>query len=863
MSKLEIYAVAGKPILHSKSPNIFNSEFKSSNTNAIYTRMAADSAEEILFLAKEIGIKGLNITAPFKEELLPLIDKIDIHSGRIGAINTIKLENSQFYGTNTDYLGVINSLKNEIISLKDKNVVVLGAGGAAKAAIYGLKSENALITIVNRTVEKGESLASEFDVNFKPINELNTVLRKADIFVSTLPFTLESITTDSLLNKPVVLDANYKNSTLLEMANEVGCTTIDGLQWLYLQAIEGYKFMLGKNPNLVGLKKGIDFKKANSQTENICLCGFMASGKTLIGKSLSKLSGLTFVDCDDEIEKNEKLTIAQIFEKHGEDYFRKLEEKIVKKILNENKQLVSLGGGAILSTENRKTIHQKSKSIWLYSSIDSTVNRIKDTSRPLLNGENVKEKAENTLNSRLPFYAKTSDLIVNTTDANGKNLNNFAKRILFELENNFETKKIIKDSIEIYPSKLNGEIISPTSKSFTQRMIAIGTLAKGVTTISNPTYCNDVVAALEVAKSMGLTIKVNVDKIELINKNNSTFNSFYLNCNEAGLSLRMFSAIASLYDKKLTLTGSGSLLSRPISMIESPLRQLGVEINSNNGFLPIELKGPMKGGKVIVDGSTSSQFLTGLLISLPLLKQDSEITVENLKSKPYIDLTLDLMKKANVNVTHSDYKIFSIEGNQKYNAIKVKAEGDWSSAAMLIVAGAVSGEIKIKGLNFNSCQGDIQILEAVKKTGAEINIDKDSVSIKTREQLNSFHFDATDCPDLFPPLVALAANCTGASEIKGVHRLKHKESNRAKTLQQEFKKLNIKIELIEDKMTIHGGEISGGIVHSNNDHRIGMALGIAALNAKSKVVVNNQSCISKSYPDFFKHLQLLGGMINE
>jgi len=863
MTKTKLFAVAGKPILHSKSPNIFNAEFKLSNTDAVYSRMAADSGKEILFLTKEIGIKGLNITAPFKEEIIPLIDEIDKHAKGIGAVNTIKLKNNKVYGTNTDFLGVIKSLKNKNIDINNKKVVVLGAGGAAKAAVYGLKLKNASITLINRTINKGETLANEFNINFKPLNELNNELKNADIFISTPPSSLDLITPDSLSGKPVVLDANYKFSTLIQMANKAGCTTIDGLQWLLFQAVSGYRFMVEKEPNIKGLEIGIKSTDNFNTVNNISLCGFMASGKTLIGKSLSRVSGLSFVDTDLEIEKKENLTISEIFEKYGENHFRKLETTVINNILKSNHQLVSLGGGAVLSLKNRKTIKQHSRSIWLFSDVNSTVSRIKDSTRPLLKEDNINEKAKDLLDLRKAYYAKTSDLIINTSNATRKNIHNFSDRILFELESFSETKKLLKNSITISPSKLKGELCAPTSKSFTQRMIAIAILADGVSTINNPTYCDDVNAAIGIAKSLGIKVKAELNKIKLTNSENRLIKTTSLNCQEAGLSLRMFSAIVSLYEKKFTLSGEGSLLSRPISMVEQPLKQLGVEVKSKNGFLPITIKGPIKGGKITVDGSISSQFLTGLLIALPLAINDTEIEVNNLKSTPYIDLTLDLMKKTGINVANTDYKSFSIKGNQSYNAININAEGDWSGAAMLIVAGAIAGEVKLNGLDFNGTQGDIKILEAVENTGATVLKSETSVIVKTKANLLPFNFDATNCPDLFPPLVALAANCNGISKIIGVRRLKHKESNRGIVLQQEFAKLNIKIELQEDIMLVHGGLIAGGEVYSHNDHRIAMALGIAGLNAENKVTINNKSCITKSYPDFFKNLEQLGGIIDE
>jgi 3-phosphoshikimate 1-carboxyvinyltransferase len=328
--------------------------------------------------------------------------------------------------------------------------------------------------------------------------------------------------------------------------------------------------------------------------------------------------------------------------------------------------------------------------------------------------------------------------------------------------------------------------------------------------------------------------------------------------------MRMFAPIAALFNYDITFTGEGSILKRPMNFFDETLPTLGVEIHSNQGKLPITLRGPLQPKNIKVDGSMSSQFLTGLLFAYAkACTAPVSIKVENLQSRPYIDLTISVLKHFGFQVSNENYETFTLHPREPVPAhsIKYTVEGDWSNAAFLLVAGAISGEIILTGANLNSSQGDKNIMEALYDCGAMVHIHKDEITVK-KGQLKAFNFDATHCPDLFPPLVALAAYCKGTTTIKGVHRLLHKESNRALTLRDEFKKMNLPIELNGDVMTIHGGkEIKGAKVSSHNDHRIAMACAVAALSAKGNTIIESADAVKKSYPDFFKNLKELKALV--
>jgi 3-phosphoshikimate 1-carboxyvinyltransferase len=410
------------------------------------------------------------------------------------------------------------------------------------------------------------------------------------------------------------------------------------------------------------------------------------------------------------------------------------------------------------------------------------------------------------------------------------------------------------------PSALKGSIKAPASKSMTQRAIAAALLTDGQSIIRNPSYCDDSLAAMSIAVGLGARVEPKVDELKIIGS--AILKESKLNCGESGLAIRMFSPIVALYPSEITLVGANSLKKRPMFMIAEALNQLGVECKSTDGFLPLVIKGPLNGGKCEIDGSVSSQLLTGLLMALPLASKDSEIIVRNLKSKPYIDMTIHLLGLFGITVENSNYTVFRIKGSQKYTPHDYSVEGDWSGGAFMLVAGAINGEISIKGLMKDSHQSDMAILTALGKAGANIIHGEDSIDVK-KSELKAFEFDATESPDLFPPLVALACYCKGISSIKGVSRLIHKESNRAATLKEEFGKMNIKIDISEDTMFVTGGRPEGVRVESHDDHRIAMAVAVAALGATGKVSIRDSQCVAKSYPGFFDDLRHLGAMVHE
>ena len=403
---------------------------------------------------------------------------------------------------------------------------------------------------------------------------------------------------------------------------------------------------------------------------------------------------------------------------------------------------------------------------------------------------------------------------------------------------------------------VKGIIAPPSSKSYAQRAIALALLSQGKSILRNIEFCKDTRSALSCIEALGAKVEI-LDESTIAIEGGLRPLSNTLHVGESGLATRLFTPIASLWHEAITIQGEGTLLHRPMIMMIEPLRALGVEVRDGGGYLPIEVKGPIHGGEIEVDGSISSQFITGLLLSLPLAEEDTTLHVTSPVSTPYIDMTIDTARIFGIEIMQKegDYTEFFIEGGQKYTPADISIEGDWSGASTILVAGAIAGEVTVKNIATLSKQADTAIIRALERAGAGIIIEHDSITVSKRP-LKAFTFDATNSPDLFPALAALAAAAEGVSTIIGTSRLSHKESDRAETLRQEYEKLGIEIDISqEDVMTIRGGKIKPATVFSHGDHRIAMSLAVSALRCDGEVVIEQAECVEKSYPTFFEDLE--------
>lgn len=411
----------------------------------------------------------------------------------------------------------------------------------------------------------------------------------------------------------------------------------------------------------------------------------------------------------------------------------------------------------------------------------------------------------------------------------------------------------------IKPSRISGKVDAPASKSLMIRAVAAALLAAGDSRILKPSLCADALAALRLIRALGADVVERGEEISISGGGAARRDT--LDCGESGLCMRLFTPVAALQQRLFLVTGEGSLMSRPMGLMEKPLSKAGVLVRTRDGLPPLSVRGPLRGGMIAIDGSESSQFLTGLLTALPLCVDDSEVRVANLKSKPYAALTLSLLGRFGV-VVESDRELsmFRVAGGQSYRPTAYTVEGDWSAGAFLLAAGAVAGDIAVGNLDVRSAQADRRIVDALESAGAQLDVADGSIAIRHAD-LKAFDFDATDCPDLFPPLVALACHCHGRSRIAGAGRLRHKESDRAESLVEEFTALGARIALDRDCLEIEGGRPLAGVIDAHNDHRIAMAGAVAGLGAGGGVSIRGSGCVSKSYPGFFDDLKSLGGEI--
>ena len=417
----------------------------------------------------------------------------------------------------------------------------------------------------------------------------------------------------------------------------------------------------------------------------------------------------------------------------------------------------------------------------------------------------------------------------------------------------------------IEPGSISGAIAAPPSKSVTQRAFAAALLHKGSSISTNAGTSDDELAALRVVQQLGAKIMAQTARSIEITSNGVSPVTDTIDCGESGLAARLFTPIAALSDKPVTVTGTGTLLSRPMQMFGEVLPALNVEISGFNGCLPITVKGPLQALPVRINAEEGSQFLSGLLMAYgSIATMAVVIEVEGLKSKPYIDLTLEMMRLFGKPIPYHNYKKFDIDPSffSHPSVVAINVEGDWSSAAYLLVAGAIAGAVTVENINVDSRQADVAILKVLENTGAELLQGEGSVSVK-KSRLQPFEIDATDCPDLFPVLAILAACCDGESYITGVHRLFNKESNRAESISEMLEHFGVPFSIEEDTLCITGvRKLQGTVIDSYHDHRIVMAAAVGGLRASGRVDILNAESVNKSYPGFFKDLISCGGRCN-
>ncbi len=415
------------------------------------------------------------------------------------------------------------------------------------------------------------------------------------------------------------------------------------------------------------------------------------------------------------------------------------------------------------------------------------------------------------------------------------------------------------NSILIKPSKLKGIITPPPSKSLSHRAIICASLCmdNGVSEIDNVILSDDIDATIAGMRELGAEIEIteNTNKTYCLHIKGSRGNIEYaeIDCGESGSTLRFLIPIGLMLADSCTFSGKGKLIERPLDIFYKIFNEEGIEYENNNNKLPLTVSGRLKGGRYNVSGKVSSQFISGLLFALPLINDNSDITItDNMESAGYVDLTLQMLKKFNIDVDNKDYREYKINGNSKYRSSSCRIEADYSQAAFFLTAKALGNDVECRGLNEDSLQGDKEIINIIDRFKNMTN--------------NEIIIDASQIPDLVPILTVLGALQKGrTTRIVNARRLRIKESDRLKAIAAEMNKIGAEIDELEDGLLIKGKGILRGnaTVRSWNDHRIAMSLAIAATKCINEIILEGYQAVNKSYPDFWNDYISLGGMINE
>lgn len=429
----------------------------------------------------------------------------------------------------------------------------------------------------------------------------------------------------------------------------------------------------------------------------------------------------------------------------------------------------------------------------------------------------------------------------------------------------FNRKKVIFiKNVIINQSKLSGKVKIPSSKSICHRAVICAGLSDGISNIYNVFLSQDIEATSNAMESLGVSIVEDKNAFIIKGTGQLEVKNPIIDCCESGSTLRFLIPIAAVTGKRIEFVGKGRLIDRPLQPYYEIFDEKRLHYKNTNGKLPLTIDGKLIPGEYRINGNISSQFISGLLFALPLLDGDSNIIITTpLESRPYVDLTIEMLKIFSVNIENNDYNEIIIKGNQKYRPEDYSVEGDFSQAAFWLVAGALGADVKCEGLNMKSLQGDMVILEIIKNMGVKLVVKDERVQALPSITRGAI-IDASQCPDLVPILTVLAALSIGTTEIINAGRLRIKESDRLSAITCELNKIGADVEERSEGLIIRGIEtLKGGTVNSWNDHRIAMALAIASIKCEGPMIIQEAECINKSYPDFWKDFRELGGNINE
>ncbi|WP_423190430.1 3-phosphoshikimate 1-carboxyvinyltransferase [Alkalibacterium sp. f15] len=423
--------------------------------------------------------------------------------------------------------------------------------------------------------------------------------------------------------------------------------------------------------------------------------------------------------------------------------------------------------------------------------------------------------------------------------------------------------------LRIEPVKLKGPVTVPPSKSLAHRAIICASLAKGRSEIKNIQYSDDITATIEGMQMLGAVIQKNEGSLSIEGiKDYAPTQGRTINCNESGSTLRFLIPLATLFEGETHFTGQGKLGTRPLATYQAIFEKQGLKYESSNtGKLDLTVEGSLQPGAYEVRGDVSSQFITGLLLTLPLLGATSEIRMTTpLESEGYVDLTLSMLESFGIHIEFDkERQLFSIEGNQVYRAQDVTIDGDYSQAAFFLSARALGNLVSVEGLNERSLQGDRAIVSILEQLGGVQPNNNKGMNIFAEQLTIDQTIDGAQCPDIIPIVALVAALSSGKTKIINLERLRIKESDRLEATQKELAQLGADIEVDGDSLVIKGVDSLKGntSVWSHKDHRIAMMLAIASTVCEAPIIIKDTECVAKSYPDFWDIFEQLGGKSSE
>ena len=419
--------------------------------------------------------------------------------------------------------------------------------------------------------------------------------------------------------------------------------------------------------------------------------------------------------------------------------------------------------------------------------------------------------------------------------------------------------------LTIRRSEIKGTVNAPPSKSYTHRAIAIAALSKKAI-VNNPLISGDTKATIRASCAFGANIEEKKDSL-IVKGSEGKIKTpdNVIDVANSGTTLRIMTAVASLADGSTVLTGDASIRTRPNTPLLNALNDLGAEAFStrNNGMAPIVVRGKMRGGRVHIDGSISSQFISALLIACPLARNETRVMIKGeLKSRPYVNITIDMLKDAGAKIIADGPNGFIIPPEQEYDIRSYNVPGDFSSASYMMAAGALCGDVTIKNM-YPTEQGDSALIEILAQMGAKISWDQKKGEVKvSRSELHGINVDVGKTPDLVPTLAVLGAISEGMMIIENAEHVRYKETDRLHAMTVELKKMGVDITEEKDRLLIRGGKIKGAEVHGWDDHRIVMAMAVAGMVA-GETTIDNVESVSISYPGFFEDLKRIGASISE